>query len=135
MRDITHTIAAAMSLGELSEEEAYFILRFAGRRGYTNAIRRMDPRTTLSRIRRWFVWVGGWEPASLLQWDRDYKAWMFDRDPTPVSVFGHRITFQSKWVEIKIGGGWLVLHHADRNVYWSPNGTPQHPRAIHLCKR
>ena len=40
-----HSIAAAMARGELTEEEAYFVLRFAGHQGYDKAIRKLSPQS------------------------------------------------------------------------------------------
>lgn len=134
----SHTLAAVMARGELTEEEAYFILRFAGRLGYAKAIRRLsNPWRTL---RKWFVWIGGWEHSELGQWDRGLPAWEpFRRgelqDPTPISFFGHRITIQNRWLSVQIGRGYLNILFPNYvktrygHVYWSPNGTPQHPQA------
>ena len=136
-----HTIQAAMWRGELTEEEAYFILRFAGRMGYSKAIKRLS--NPIKNIRQWFIWIGGWEYSELSQWDRGKPAWqpIEERqgkkrlqDPTPISLFGHTITVFDRWFEIKCFGGSLNVmfpnyHNADHWVYWSPNGTPQHPDA------
>lgn len=134
----SHTLAAVMARGELTEEEAYFILRFAGKLGYTKAIHRLsNPWRTL---RKWFVWIGGWENGELGQWDQGKPAWEpFRRgklqNPTPISFFGHRITIQSRWLRVQIGRGYLNILFPNYvktrygRIYWSPNGTPQHPQA------
>jgi len=143
MPDEPHTIQAAMNRGELTEDEAYFILRFAGRLGYDRAIKRLqDP---LKNFRRWFIWVGGWEHPELSQWDRGKPAWeAFYRgklkSPTPVSLFNHRITIHygdlphSRWIDMQIAGGYLHVRLDGSKAYWSPNATPSHPEAIHFIK-
>lgn len=138
----SHTIEAALRRGELSEEEAYFVLRFAGHLGYDRAIKRLsDP---LKVARQWLVWVGGWEPATLRQWDEGLPAWRpFYRgklqSPTPVSAFGHRITVNqcgaSRWVNVRMFGGYLHVSLDKSCVYWSPNATPSHPDAVYFVGR
>ena len=142
MPDEPHTIEAALRRGELTEEEAYFVLRFAGQLGYDKAIRRLsDP---LKVAREWLIWIGGWEHTELGQWDRGQPAWeVFRRgelrDPTPVSMLGHRITINRcglySWVNVRFGSGYLHARLDGSTVYWSPNGTPSHPEAIHLVGR
>jgi len=134
-------IKQAMEREELTEEEAYFILRFAGHMGYEKAIRRLE--NPWKRLRRWFVWFGGWERPELSQWDRGAKAWDFFNtysgkrrlnSPTPMSMLGHRITFFGWGLQVKVGKGSFVVAsnsangRADR-AYWSPDGTPQNPNA------
>ena len=112
-----HTVAAAMARNELTEEEAYFVLRFAGRHGYTKAMARMEFARfpTLRRIRKWLVWFGGWETPELCQWDSGRARWEIVkngrfRDPFPLSLFGHRITFFSMWFEYRFAGVRHVVH-------------------------
>jgi hypothetical protein len=140
----SHTVQAAMERGELTEDEAYFVLRFAGRVGYDKAIKRLAGRP-LHKLRKWLVWFGGWEHPELSQWDRGVPAWEFRRrnefsgkvrwlDPFPLSLFGGRVTFFSWGFQVKVRRGWLVASGAYANslptkLYWSPNGTPQHERA------
>jgi hypothetical protein len=95
-----HALKDALDRQELTEEEAYFILRFVGHLGYKEAIAHLDG-GRLRRARRWLFWSGGWEHLRLAQWDRNKPAWeVFQRDsftrrwklcsPTPWSLFGHR---------------------------------------------
>lgn len=136
----SHTIEAAMRREELTEEESYFILRFAGRMGYDKAIKRLS--NPFQVLRQWFVWFGGWESPALSQWDRHIPAWSFVghigkkkylKSPWPVSLFGHRITLHGKWGQMKCFGGYLVASNSvntwANKLFWSPNGTPTHPRA------
>lgn len=142
MPDEPHTIEAALRRGELTDEEAYFVLRFAGQLGYRKAINRLsDP---LKVARKWLVWVGGWEHPELGQWDRGQPAWeIFSRgrlnDPTPVSLLGHRITVnrcnRSGWVDLRICDGYLHVRFDGSAAYWSPDATPAHPEAIHFVGR
>lgn len=141
---MSHTIEAAMKRGELTEEEAFFILRFAGNMGYGKAIKRLTP-SLMQPLRRWFIWIGGWERPELSQWDRGVKAWdIFGKDcvtgktkvngPTPLSLFGHRITFQCWGIRMKWGRGHLTwssdyAYFKPTKLYWSPDGTPGHPNA------
>jgi len=127
-----HTVAAAMARGELTDEEAYFILRFAGHYGYKYTMGLFD--SPLKKLRKWFVWFGGWEKPKLLQWDSGEPAWNFSKDPTPVSLCGHRFTYFGWGWELRIGGGWLVRSNTS-GLYWSPNGTPSHPNVIRLIRK
>ena len=127
-----HNINAAMKRQELTEEEAYFVLRFAGQIGYHKAIRRLKGRW-LHHIRRWVVWFGGWESAELLQWDEGWPRWHFRTimghhriGPWPMALFGHRIVLFGHWMQWRWGGGYMTLDLRLRYCYWSPNGTPQH---------
>jgi hypothetical protein len=140
IKNIPHTIPAALEITGLSEEEAYFILRFAGKLGYDKAIKRLDG-NILYRFRRWLIWVGGWEKSKLQQWDAGKPAWKSRyegkwKDPTPLSLFGHRITFMGRWLEFKVFASDFVIHWPDHlggwGIYLSPNGTPHHPNAIHF---
>lgn len=145
MKNMNHSIESAMSLGELTEEEAYFVLRYAGRMGYDKAIKRLSP-NPLKPLRRWFVWFGGWEKPELLQWDGGKPAWEFRyrdgrwKDPFPLSVLGYRLTIFGKWAQMKFGKGYLVASSGfaykwPNSLYWSPDGTPQHPRARNIIGR
>lgn len=140
VRHSGHSVEAALARGELSEEEAFFVLRFAGRLGYERAMRRLyGPWHTW---RKWLLWVGGWEHPALSQWDRGVPAWeVFVRrngrwriaDPTPFSLFGHRVTCYGWGWQVKCFKGYLVWvgrrEAAKWRLYWSPNGTPWHDRA------
>lgn len=138
---LPHTIAAAIGLGELDEEEAYFILRFAGRMGYDRAIQQLVPWPR--RIRQWLVHPQGWEPPELLVWDLGYPAWTLRdmrgrlKDPLPLSMFGTRLCLNGHlsmsdgiWLTVRIGGGYLVLQPKKHRIYWSPDATPSHARAV-----
>ena len=142
MHDEPHTIEAALRRGELTEDEAYFVLRFAGRVGYSKAIKRL--KGPLKAARRWLVWAGGWEHPELGQWDRGEPPWEFFtrgrlNSPTPLSFFGHRITIngcgENRWIDLRIGGGYMHARLDGSAVYWSPDATPQHPEAIHFVGR
>jgi hypothetical protein len=128
---MSHTVADAMARRELTEEEAYFVLRFAGHYGYKNTMDRFH--SPLKRLRKWFVWVGGWEEPELSQWDRGEPAWKLSRDPMPFSLFGHRVTFYGWGWSAKVGKGWLVWSRSS-GLYWSPNGTPSHPDVIRIAR-
>ncbi len=142
---MSHDIKAAMERGELTEEEAFFVLRFAGNLGYDRAIRRM--KNPLKVLRRWFVWIGGWETAELSQWDRGKKPWelfgscgslkgpkRYIKSPFSVSLFGRRITCFGWGIQVKTRRGYLCASSdyaggLPTKLYWSPNGTPGHPEA------
>lgn len=148
---MSHSIRSAMERGELTEEEAYFVLRFAGHIGYDKAIRRLQP--SGPRFRRWFIHLMGWEPPALSQWDRGCPKWdLFHTIPTPqgekrvltspcpVSLFGGRVVCFGWGTQLKLFGGYLVASRDYANgfptkLYWSPDGTPQHPRARMFAKR
>lgn len=131
---MSHTIAEAMKRGELDEEEAYFILRFAGHHGYREAIRRLTPEGRLWHARRWLIWFGGWERPHLIQWDAGKPAFEMKGDPTPVGLFGHRFTHYGWGWQLRTRTGFLVYSRArpnrDAEFYWSPDGTPSHPGAV-----
>ena len=137
-KNIPHTIPAALEVTGLTEDEAYFILRFAGRVGYMKAIARLDGRP-LHQLRKWFVWIGGWEHSALSQWDRGKPAWEPIgekgqwRSPTPISFFGHTITIYGRSFDVRIFSNTLVIHKPDHlggwGVYFSPDSTPSHPQA------
>lgn len=135
------TTEAALKRGEITDNEAYFLLRFAGRMGYDDAMRRLTPWPR--RLRKWFVWFGGWEVPELMQWDRGMPAWEIRREdgtirsPTPVSLF-KRLTIydapRAPWVQLRCFGGYLTVSLVSSSsegwrAYWSPNGTPGHERA------
>lgn len=90
-----------MARGELDQEEAYFVLRFAGHLGYSEAIRRLTPWTPFKRARRWLVWFGGWERPELLQWDQGRRAFEIKGSPLPLSFFGHRVTVQPFGLDVR----------------------------------
>ena len=143
------TIDGAMARGELTENEAYFILRFAGHAGYDKAIKRLEGKP-FRRLRKWFVWFGGWENPTLSQWDRGASAWQFRltiagvkkkwMTPFPLSLFGGRITFFGRWAQMRWGKGYLVAssdyaYKWPTRLYWSPDGTPSNPKAKYYFGR
>lgn len=125
-----HTVAAAMARGELDEEEAYFVLRFAGHYGYSESIRRLGG--LWKRLRHKVIWIGGWERPELLQWDEGLPAFEPRRrgrwaDPTPMTLFG-RITYYGWGIQVELKSTYLVVVFARRNdpgrAYLSTDGTP-----------
>ncbi len=132
MKSIPHTIEAAMALGELDEDEAYFILRIAGHLGYDKAQKRML--SPVSRLRRWLIWIGGWEVPSLIQWDQGEPAWKIKgRDPFPISLFGHRISIFSDWISISLKElqGEIVIKSTGEVYFWQ-DYTPYDSRHIFI---
>lgn len=138
----SHTIENAMKREELTEEEAYFILRFAGHVGYDKAIRRIMGRPIYD-LRRWFIWFGGWESAELNQWDSGWPAWHFKNvyggqwsTPYPLSILGHMITFYSDWFQVRLTKRWIfVFAPRTSGAYISKDGTPQHPETKFLWNK
>ena len=132
MLDETHAVSAALARGELNDDEAYFVLRFAGHHGYREAIRRLNPDPWWRRARRWLVWFGGWEAPHLSQWDRGLPAFKIKGSPTPLSLFGHRVTFQWFGFTVDLPGRltrlcvyWRSGHSGPRiwRVFLSPDST------------
>lgn len=140
-----HSIKSAMDRGELTEEEAYFVLRFAGHLGYDNAMKRLkDP---LKVLRRKLIHFQGWEPPELMQWDSGYPPFIpfrvYDnrlkwKDPSPLNLL-NRITmfriepenyFIPEWIDIRLMNGYLCINLKSKCIYWSPDATPQNPRAV-----
>ena len=76
------------------------------------------------RLRDWFIWVGGWEKANGGGWRIFLKtpSGRLRMPPTPVSLFGRRITFHRWWVDIRLRKGWLVV--SKTCAYLSPDATP-----------
>ena len=75
------------------------------------------------RIRRWLIWIGGWEKAN-------GAGWRFRTDigkrfvtPWPVSVLDHWVTVYGKWFQLRTSQGWFVVSK-DR-AFISHDGTPQ----------
>jgi hypothetical protein len=96
-------------------------LKFNGEQWY------IDERSRWKRVRQWIIWVGGWELANGKGWRFSVKTPYGDKirmGPTPVSLFGHRITFYGWGWDIKIPRyGWLVWSR-ESGLYVSSNGTP-----------
>ena len=135
----SHTVTNAMRRGELSEDEAYFVLRFAGRRGYGDAIRRMTPWT--KRLRKKFLWIGGWEVPELMQWDLGKPAWEPRREDGrwrpayPVTLLDTLTVFGGWWQLACFGGCLVWAFNQGDGCYWSPDGTPGHPKARRILGR
>lgn len=87
----------------------------------------------LKRARKWLIWIGGWEKANGEGWhifmrhlDTGKRAL---RDPTPVSLFGHRFTHYGWGWNVVVSGGYLVYskrcsHTGKPSLYLSLDGTP-----------
>jgi hypothetical protein len=102
-----------------------------------------DSKPLWVRARKWVAWFGGWEEANTgrIQWEL-VKRWIdWVRDgmpeeragwgPTPVSLFGHRVTIQPFGVSFSTDRGHLCFYRgqgvaASRGwyVYLSPDATP-----------
>src|SRR5690349_11986919 len=80
--------------GQHTTRTAMRTLHWNGERWYVNEM------SLLKRVRRWFIWIGGWELANGRGWrlrtprEQGRQIWMH---PTPVSVLGHRATFYGHW--------------------------------------
>jgi hypothetical protein len=79
----------------------------------------------LKRLRVWLIWLGGWEQANSSGWKlfgknvgEPHYHWI---DPRPISLFGHRITFFRKWIDVKLPGCYMRI----KKKYISlDHGTP-----------
>src|SRR5688572_18137554 len=109
-----HSIKAAMERGEMDEEEAFFVLRFAGHLGYSEAIRRLNPDPWWTRLRQWFVKSLGKESPHLLRWDQAQPAWRSDREWLPLMLFGKRITIQWFGIDIEVPRTRLCIRWRNR---------------------
>lgn len=87
-----------------------------------------DRRTWLKRVRQWFLWIGGWEQANGAGWKFRTTRGNHRRSPTPIALFGHRITWYGWGGQIRLRRGWLVftkrIHAEGRRCYISKDGTP-----------
>lgn len=81
------------------------------------------------RAVKWVAWFGGWEAHSPKRpwvgmagrtWTLRERLGML----TPVSLFGHRITFYGWGWQVRLRGGSLVFSKQEGSVYFSPDGTP-----------
>jgi hypothetical protein len=79
------------------------------------------------RALKWVAWFGGWEAHSpKREWSLRRRSLRERLKPgmiTPVSLFGHRITFFGWGWQLRLRGGYLVRGSEGR-VYFSPDGTP-----------
>ena len=75
------------------------------------------------RIRNWFIWIGGWEKANGEGWEIFHKTFQGWRiwDPTPISLFGHRVTFFGNWWQMRTHLGYLTVSRV--HAYISRDGT------------
>lgn len=108
-------------------------------------------RSIWKRVRRWFIWFGGWErynPDGSDSWQfripsgfpsdlqlpagvKRPKRWIW-MEPSPVSLFGHRFTYFGWGWNLSVPGGWMVYTRKrqaeGRSLYISANGTPSQAR-------
>lgn len=78
----------------------------------------------LHHIRNWVIWIGGWEKANGTGFElfrRNHKNRIRLKDPTPISLFGHRFTHYGNWWHIKLRRGYLAWSR--QRIYISPDGT------------
>jgi len=73
------------------------------------------------RIRRWLVWLGGWENS--------LGKFKIEGDPTPIGLLGHRVEIQRWGITIRSHGGYYCLvwrgdGNSARRAYFSTNGSP-----------
>jgi hypothetical protein len=74
-----------------------------------------DRRPLWLRLRQWLIWFGMWEdprrsgrglrPLRGAD-ERHRRGWL--RDPTPVSILGHRATFFGWGIQVRLGRSWFV---------------------------
>jgi hypothetical protein len=120
----SHDPYLAVDRSPMDKDELYFVIRFAERLPYHTAITRLTPGYPWSTIRRWFIWIGGWESTELGQWDRGRAPWHIWRDrcdwkpepkwkaylrrltafssPTPISLLGHTVTFYGWGLSVRL---------------------------------
>ena len=86
----------------------------------------------LKRIRRWFIWIGGWEKANSSGWKlclTRYDGTEFMRSPTPIALFGHRIVCFNWGIDFRFPRRWLCIHWSGPpsrgwRIYLSQDATP-----------
>jgi hypothetical protein len=94
-------------------------LKYNGEYWYT------DERSLWKRVRQWVIWVGGWEKANGKGWQFtiDYGNRKGLMNPTPISLFGHAITFYGWGWQIHLWKmGYFVCTKS--GMYISSDGTP-----------
>jgi hypothetical protein len=94
-------------------------LKYNGERWY------VDERSLWKRVRQWVIWIGGWEKANGKGWQFliDYGNKKSLMSPTPISLFGHRITCYGWGWQIRIRRG-CYLVSSKSGVYVSSDGAP-----------
>ena len=118
-----------------------------------------DTASLLKRARKWLIWVGGWEhpwsrPASPVE-QRNHGAnavicgtYFSTRypdgtraGPTPISLFGHRLTFYGWGWQVRLFRSYFVWSGYRKGqparIYISRDGTPPRPneRGIRIWPR
>lgn len=102
----------------------------------------IDSRSPFKRARQWLAWFGGWEKANGAGWQfripttrmvggKLQRQWI-PMGPTPVALFGHRVTFYGWGINVRVGdrrGGILCWHWQPGQFgrgycYTSRDGTP-----------
>ena len=99
-----------------------------------------DKRPLLMRVRQWLIWVGGWEHGNRRDGHNQWRPFRYSqvdhrwhvKSPTPLSFFGHRITFQWFGVDVRRRRDYLCWHWRQRSfdrpgkgyAYLSHNATP-----------
>ena len=61
-----------------------------------------DRRSLWLRLRNWLIWIGGWERTDHKTGKHEWRPVSRWSDPFPLSLFGHRITFQPFGVSVKL---------------------------------
>lgn len=94
-----------------------------------------DRRSLWLRVRNWFIWIGGWEKTNHRTGEHQWKPVTRWTDPFPLSLFGHRITFQSFGLRIRLGWRYFCWSYRKKPgymygpigigyAYLSRDGTP-----------
>lgn len=82
-----------------------------------------DRTPLLKRIARWCIWFGGWETHRNGGWPLLKR--LRQEMISPVSLFGHRLTYFGHWADMKLPGhGILVVNWRERYAFISRDGTP-----------
>ena len=87
-----------------------------------NGERWYHPKPRLTRLRHWFLWVGGWSTFRR----RNLSFRVKPKNLTPISVLGHRATLHNTggrwWADLRTPRGYVVVSKA--HCYLSTDGTP-----------
>jgi len=114
-------------------DELSFIIKYASHLGYSEAIRRLDPRPWWYKQFKRLIWVGGWE-NSVPKYIDTKNLWSMKRslgrknelsDPFPIALFGHFITFM-RWCNFtiylkNINSKWGYIRLSCDTAYSLPN--------------